>query len=109
MFSDHRPVFGTFQCTITAIDEKTKDAISEQLYNKRRAVVGDDTANTRAADTDEEDLMGYESVQAGFPPASSDKRKWWLDGGMYRHTCSRYTKLTVARSPSTVSSQVSRQ
>lgn len=82
-FSDHRPVFATFQCTITAVDENIKNKIIDQLYNKRRAVVGDDTASTRAADTDEEDLMGYESVQPGFPPASSDKHKWWLDGGTY--------------------------
>jgi hypothetical protein len=33
-------------------------------------------------DTDDEDLLGYESVEPGLPPASSDRRKWWLDNGL---------------------------
>lgn len=80
-FSDHRPVWATFQCTVTVIDEKLKNSISEQLYRTRRAVVGDSTANTHAEETDDEDLLGYESIEPGLPPASSDRRKWWLDGG----------------------------
>ena len=80
-FSDHRPVWANFQCTITVIDEKHKDEISEQLYRQRRSVVGDSTANTHAEDTDDEDLLGYESIEPGLPPASSDRRKWWLDNG----------------------------
>lgn len=81
-FSDHRPVYATFQCTITVIDEKKKQEISEGLYRHRRAVVGGHTANTRADDSDDEDLLGYESIEPGLPPASSDRRKWWLDNGM---------------------------
>ncbi|KAI5237129.1 hypothetical protein E4T42_09247 [Aureobasidium subglaciale] len=81
-FSDHRPVYATFQCTITVIDEKKKQQISEGLYKQRRAAVGGHTANTRAEDTDDDDLLGYESIEPGLPPASSDKRKWWLDGGI---------------------------
>jgi hypothetical protein len=34
-------------------------------------------------ETDDEDLLGYESVEPGLPPASSDRRKWWLDNGTY--------------------------
>ncbi|THW77257.1 hypothetical protein D6D17_10354, partial [Aureobasidium pullulans] len=81
-FSDHRPVYATFQCTITVIDEKKKQDISEGLYRQRRAVVGGHTANTRAEDTEDEDLLGYESIEPGLPPASSDRRKWWLDNGV---------------------------
>lgn len=81
-FSDHRPVYATFQCTITVIDEKKKQEISEGLYKQRRAVVGGNTATARPDDTDDEDLLGYESIEPGLPPASSDKRKWWLDNGM---------------------------
>lgn len=80
-FSDHRPVWANFQCTVTVVDEKHKDNISEQLYRQRRTVVGDSTANTHAEDTDDEDLLGYESIEPSLPPASSDRRKWWLDGG----------------------------
>jgi hypothetical protein len=79
-FSDHRPVYATFQCTITVIDEKKKQEISEGLYKHRRAVVGGHTANADA-NSDDEDLLGYESIEPGLPPASSDRRKWWLDNG----------------------------
>lgn len=80
-FSDHRPVWANFQCTVTMVDEKRKDEISEQLYRQRRAVVGDSTAMNQGDDTDDEDLVGYESIEPGLPPASSDRRKWWLDNG----------------------------
>jgi endonuclease/exonuclease/phosphatase family metal-dependent hydrolase len=81
-FSDHRPVWGIFQCQINVIDQMTKDKISEDLYAKRRATVQGQAASTRDFETDEESLIGYESVEPGLPPASSDKRKWWLDNGM---------------------------
>ena len=83
-FSDHRPVYATFQCTISVVDEKTKLRISDELYHKRRAVV-----NSRSSILDAEDdgdLGEYEAVDAGLPPPSSDKRKWWLDGGCLLYT-----------------------
>lgn len=83
-FSDHRPVYATFQCLINKIDEKRKEQLSQELYGKRKEVVGDTRASSGAAmeDTDDEDLLGYESVEPGLPPASSDRRKWWLDSGL---------------------------
>ena len=85
-FSDHRPVFATFECTITIIDEATKAAMSKKLYDKRKKEVGashaaaDSTNDDAESGTDDEaDLMGYESIAPGLPPASSDRRKWWLD------------------------------
>ncbi|KAF2854632.1 hypothetical protein T440DRAFT_464773 [Plenodomus tracheiphilus IPT5] len=83
-FSDHRPVYATFQVLIQRVDEKKKDALKATLYRQRREVVGD----TRAAghlgedETDDEDLLGYDSIEPGLPPASSDRRKWWLDNGL---------------------------
>lgn len=82
-FSDHRPVYATFQVLVQRIDEKKKDSLKETLYRQRREVVGD----TRAAghlgeyETDDEDLLGYDSIEPGLPSASSDRRKWWLDNG----------------------------
>jgi hypothetical protein len=81
-FSDHRPVWGLFRCTISVTDQNKKDQISSELYEKRRAFVGEHTANYKGDDSDIESLVGYESVEPGLPPASSDKRKWWLDNGM---------------------------
>ncbi|TKA68704.1 hypothetical protein B0A49_05409 [Cryomyces minteri] len=73
-FSDHRPVYATFQCTISVVDEKLKEQLSNEIYNQRRAYVGDATANGNAVDSDDEDLIGYESIEPGLPPASSDRR-----------------------------------
>nr|POE63331.1 inositol-1,4,5-trisphosphate 5-phosphatase 1 [Quercus suber] len=80
-FSDHRPVWGLFNCTVSVVNQAKKDAISNELYRKRRAAVGDHTAS-RGADSDDESLYGYDSIEPGLPPASSDRRKWWLDNGM---------------------------
>lgn len=81
-FSDHRPVYATFQCTVSAIDEPKKADLSQEIYTKRRADVGDTTANARNDDVDDEDWIGYDSIAPELPPASSDRRKWWLDNGL---------------------------
>lgn len=81
-FSDHRPVYATFQCLVSKVDEKKKDQLSEDLYHQRRAIVGDTRATGIMEDTDDEDLLGYDSIEPGLPPASSDRRKWWLDNGL---------------------------
>lgn len=78
-FSDHRPVYATFQCTINAVNESVKDAISHEVYEKRRSEVGEITANSKSIENDDDDLIGYDSIAPGLPPASSDRRKWWLD------------------------------
>lgn len=99
-FSDHRPVYATFQCLVSKVDEKKKEQLSQELYRQRRAVVGDTRATGTLEDTDDEDLLGYDSIEPGLPPASSDRRKWWLDNG----TCALLPVLTFilifSRSPS---------
>lgn len=77
-FSDHRPVYATFSCTISVVDQKQKDRLSREIYNHRLVVVGE--AYDESTD---EDLISYKSLEPGLPPASSDKRKWWLENGMY--------------------------
>ncbi|KAF2749648.1 hypothetical protein M011DRAFT_484373 [Sporormia fimetaria CBS 119925] len=81
-FSDHRPVYATFQCTISKVDDRRKEQLSQELYRQRRAVVGDTHAAGTMEDSDDEDLLGYDSIEPGLPPASSDRRKWWLDNGL---------------------------
>ncbi|KAL1623586.1 Inositol-1,4,5-trisphosphate 5-phosphatase 1 [Neofusicoccum ribis] len=80
-FSDHRPVYATFLCIVTMIDENRKEKMSRELYQQRKGVVGDSTAAGQADDSDEEDLIGYDPIEPTLPPASSDRRKWWLDNG----------------------------
>lgn len=51
------------------------------MYRQRRGAVADITAIGGTDDEDEDDLIGYDSIEPGLPPASSDRRKWWLDNG----------------------------
>lgn len=80
-FSDHRPVWGLFTCNISVVDHVKKEKISNELYARRKSVVGNHIAS-QGAESDDESLYGYDSIEPGLPPASSDKRKWWLDNGM---------------------------
>ena len=74
------------------INEGIEEALSHEIYNKRRLSVGNVTANTRAGDLDDEDFADYDAIEPGLPTASSDRRKWWLDNGTdsenYRTICS---------------------
>jgi hypothetical protein len=89
-FSDHRPVYAIFEMGIRVVDEEKKDALTKKLYSKRaretKSRAGDSTEGFEEIESDDEtesileSVMGYESIQEGLPPASSDKRKWWLDG-----------------------------
>lgn len=79
-FSDHRPVYATFKCTVQSIDEKRKEELSRSLYERRKPDVTQASANGNEKTL--EDHASYRSVAAGLPPASSDRRKWWLDHGM---------------------------
>ncbi len=85
-FSDHRPVYATFDCQIKIVEEEKKANLSQRLYDKRKKDVGmrrgavAGSGDGTESDSDE-DIMGYKSIAPGaLPPASSDRRKWWLDG-----------------------------
>lgn len=80
-FSDHRPVYAVFECTVNVVNEKLRDKISRDIYERRKAEVGGDTANFAGNESDDEDLIGYDAIEPGLPPASSDRQKWWLDNG----------------------------
>ncbi|KAK5628055.1 hypothetical protein RRF57_003770 [Xylaria bambusicola] len=89
-FSDHRPVFATFQCTVHIVNEDLRQRISSQLYEQRKAEVGHAAAIIDAEDSeDDEDLIGYDPIEPGLPPASSDQQRWWLENG-------KMAKSTVA-------------
>lgn len=80
-FSDHRPVYALFECNVSIVDEPVREKISRDVYLRRKAEVGDATANIDTMDTEDEDLIGYDAIEPGLPPASSDRQKWWLDNG----------------------------
>ena len=104
-FSDHRPVYATFQCTISDIDEPVKKLLSHEIYSRRKLDIGDTTANTGDDDPEDEDLIGYDSISPELPPASSDRRKWWLDQGRSLSRFRRKTEwklISLSRTSSTI-------
>lgn len=80
-FSDHRPVYAVFHCNVNIVDEERRLSISEALYKKRKAEIGDTTSILDEESSDDEDLIGYDAIEPGLPPASSDRQKWWLAHG----------------------------
>lgn len=48
--------------------------------------VGPPTANTKGDANNDGDLLEYQPISPKLPPASSDRRKWWLDNGKFRLT-----------------------
>jgi synaptojanin len=78
-FSDHRPVYAAFECKVNIVDEAKRDSISKDLYSRRKAEVGDSVHVADMDETEDEDLIGYDAIEPGLPPASSDRQKWWLD------------------------------
>lgn len=73
-------MYATFDCTVSIVDEKRREAISKELYERRKADIGDTTAHIAdGAESEDEDLLGYDAVEPGLPAASSDRQKWWLD------------------------------
>ncbi|KAI1082757.1 SacI homology domain-containing protein [Whalleya microplaca] len=81
-FSDHRPVYAIFQCTVSIVNETLREQISRELYERRKAEVGRATASLDSEYSDEdEDLIGYDPIEPGLPPASSDRQRWWLENG----------------------------
>lgn len=86
-FSDHRPVFATFEMGVRVIDEARKEALIKKLYTKKSREIKlkgtestEDFSDLGSEEDETESVMGYQSIQDGLPPASSDKHKWWLDG-----------------------------
>ncbi|KAJ2903152.1 uncharacterized protein MKZ38_010284 [Zalerion maritima] len=81
-FSDHRPVYATFDCIVNIIDTERREKISRNVYERRKAEVNGHTSTVNnSGETDDEDLIGYESIEPDLPKASSDQQKWWLENG----------------------------
>lgn len=67
---------------MSLVDEVKCEALNRRLYDKRRHEVTErSTPSAPYDDTDEEDLIGFDSIAPGLPPASSDRQRWWLDNG----------------------------
>lgn len=79
-FSDHRPVYATFQCTISHIDETVKEKLVHEIYENRKSQLERMAARARGAIIDN-DITEYEHIGSELPVTSSDYNRWWLDDG----------------------------
>lgn len=73
-FSDHRPVYASFRAKVVIVDREAKEKLSLQLYDQRRAEVGDTNDLVNLIDLNE-NMLSH-----GLPPPSSDQKKWWISG-----------------------------
>jgi len=83
-FSDHRPVYARFECVVSVVDEALKNTISTRLFFRRRTTIAassDGASEFFLFDNEGTDEL-VESIEQGLPPPSSDKQKWWLEGGL---------------------------
>ncbi|ODV93374.1 hypothetical protein PACTADRAFT_51972 [Pachysolen tannophilus NRRL Y-2460] len=75
LFSDHRPVYAFFKAKVIIVNEKIKQKVAHELYKQRKAEIGD------ANELITSNYINEITLTHGFPPPSSDKTKWWIDGG----------------------------
>jgi hypothetical protein len=87
-------VYGTFECTVSIVNERRREAISAELYERRRAELGDTGGSVLDLDTEDEELIGFDPVEPGLPAASSDRQKWWLDN---RQTARAHIPIPTGR------------
>jgi synaptojanin len=66
---------------VSIVDEDVKEKITSELYERRRAEVGQRADNLIIDESEDEDLIGYDAIEPGLPPASSDRQRWWLENG----------------------------
>lgn len=107
-FSDHRPVYATFEVDVSTVDEKHREGLGLSLYKQRKKALKHGAIEDLTQE-DEDDLLGFEPVQSGWPPASSDRRKWWLDNSKFMHARNTVTVLTLFRSTGAVDAKASKQ
>ncbi|OJD18585.1 hypothetical protein AJ78_01426 [Emergomyces pasteurianus Ep9510] len=85
-FSDHRPVYATFDCEISIVNEILKEQIRRILYeSERNRSANCSEIDSGSEETDyeyDQDLTGFNAIDPGLPPASSDRHKWWLNQGL---------------------------
>ncbi|KAL4933596.1 SacI domain and endonuclease/exonuclease/phosphatase family protein [Aspergillus undulatus] len=79
--SDHHPVWASFTCTISIVNETRKESLRQSLHAQRRGNAQVLETQPQPVGTDNGGLIPLEPISTGLPPPSSDHHKWWLDNG----------------------------
>ncbi|RCK55343.1 Phosphatidylinositol 4,5-bisphosphate 5-phosphatase INP51 [Candida viswanathii] len=77
IFSDHRPVYATFTITVKIVNQTIKKNLSNEIYETYKDSRSGIYDILVKAYTDKD----LNDENSGLPPPSSDKQKWWLEGG----------------------------
>jgi len=64
-FSDHRPVYATFEAAISIVNEEVKAALAKEIYLNRRDEVGGKTAAGSDDAESDDDLIDFEPIAPG--------------------------------------------
>ncbi|POS83673.1 hypothetical protein EPUL_005195, partial [Erysiphe pulchra] len=83
-FSDHRPVYGIFLCTISIVDEIQKEALSRQIFKERKAQINGTLSNSK--DNTTENRLKTVSSESDLFSGSSDQQDLWLNGSNGSHS-----------------------
>ncbi|CUM67769.1 uncharacterized protein PRCAT00005474001 [Priceomyces carsonii] len=75
VFSDHRPVYGIFMCSVNIVNENMKERLLNGLYESYRKTFGNDIFFTK------QNLSFLLNNNKALPAPSSEIHKWWLEGG----------------------------
>ena len=100
LFSDHRPVYATFQAHITVVDEQKKADLSNKIYERLKqklAILDDDEKvkflsdkavsilESRLHPSNTNQKMSITHIKdkknTKLPPPSSELKKWWVNNG----------------------------
>ncbi|EDO14768.1 hypothetical protein Kpol_312p7 [Vanderwaltozyma polyspora DSM 70294] len=101
IYSDHRPVYATFNAKVTVVDEQKKSIISKEVYDtitKKLVSLNEEEKLTLLSegslvldDIDSQLLQPKHTVTSNslldakrgmkLPPPSSDLKKWWIGNG----------------------------
>jgi len=82
-FSDHRPVYARFHCTLSVADELVKSSLSELLYRKRKLQLQENGETDSAASRSGEAGIAADCMNVEIPSQLTDQRKWWLRDGEF--------------------------
>ena len=77
-FSDHRPVYATFECVVKVEDEAKKDALTKEMYKLRRAQMSSALKTTQPNGSQGENLAALALSTPVSTGASTERQRWWL-------------------------------
>ncbi|KAL2313383.1 Phosphoinositide 5-phosphatase [Schizosaccharomyces pombe] len=89
-YSDHRPIYATYEANIVKVDREKKKILFEELYNQRKQEVRDASQTSYTLIDIAGSVAGKPNLIPHLPAngvdkikqPSSERSKWWFDDGL---------------------------